>query len=776
MRRRRGTRSALRRCPLGGWAGFSLLAGERLAACSAGQGVTLRRRRGTRRALRWLLLGANAGFSLLAGERLAACGAGQGVALRRRRGTRSALRRCPLGGWAGFSLLAGERLAACSAGQGVTLRRRRGTRRALRRCPLGGWAGFASLAGERLAACSAGQGVTLRRRRGTRRALRWLLLGANAGFASLARERRAAHTWQGMALRLRRSGQACGGLLRRREPRRAALGGRSLIRRRACRQALSRQCSASPLALDQGGLLCDRRRHEHLCRDGSSRCAGNDSGCHRGAVDAWGCRSRLLINDIDDVVSDRCVVNICEHDIVRRRRDVARRVDVSGDRDEDRNRQDIRLGHHQRRGKHELRRRRGQKDDRRRRRKRVNRIGENHHWPLDIDDFRRRRRRNVVSNGGEGRRRLERHGERLKPIARLGRVRALGIAPQIRPIRVRSIHAAGPVPGERLTPRRQKDADAARKGIRRIGCKEFLIAMHRVAFERGGISLLGAEIAKRRRAHRLHPLRIERGRRRVGCTLKKDEGGLDARRTPGHLGAFCRFAHAHAHAIEDFGGGKAALANHFREGLRIGAIRPALLRRGGARRRVEGDEHVRLGLGKSESARERLARLRERVGSRSIEDDEARLKRQACKPLHIIRDSQRLGGHIRRRRNPCIDRYEVILALELQAVAGKINEGNCVWPRGLGLIDKIPECRAQRFAVEIARPAHVKSCGLQRLSNEARVVGGRAERGCLIGSVADHKRNPLFLLCPQRRRKCEKADCDAEEEQPRDGSHDPGTR
>src|SRR5579883_1476031 len=166
--------------------------------------------------------------------------AGQGVALRRRRGTRRALRRCPLSGWAGFASLAGERLAACGAGQGVALRRRRGTRSALRRCPLGGWAGFSLLAGERLAACSAGQGVTLRRRRGTRRALRWLLLGANAGFASLARERRAAHTWQGMALRLRRSGQACGGLLRRREPRRAALGGRSLIRRRACRQALSR--------------------------------------------------------------------------------------------------------------------------------------------------------------------------------------------------------------------------------------------------------------------------------------------------------------------------------------------------------------------------------------------------------------------------------------------------------------------------------------------------------------------------------------------------------
>src|SRR5579885_1843137 len=167
----------------------------------AGQGMALRRRRGTRRALRRCPLSGWAGFASLAGERLAACGAGQGVALRRRRGTRSALRRCPLGGWAGFSLLAGERLAACSAGQGVTLRRRRGTRRALRRCPLGGWAGFASLAGERLAACSAGQGVTLRRRRGTRRALRWLLLGANAGFASLARERRAAHTWQGMALR-----------------------------------------------------------------------------------------------------------------------------------------------------------------------------------------------------------------------------------------------------------------------------------------------------------------------------------------------------------------------------------------------------------------------------------------------------------------------------------------------------------------------------------------------------------------------------------------------
>ena len=54
--------------------------------------------------------------------------------------------------------------------------------------------------------------------------------------------------------------------------------------------------------------------------------------------------------------------------------------------------------------------------------------------------------------------------------------------------------------------------------------------------------------------------------------------------------------------------------------------------------------------------------------------------------------------------------------------------------------------------IEIARTHHVEARGLQRLRNEARIVGGRGERSThLIGSVADHQRDALFGMRGARR-------------------------
>src|SRR5262249_39064742 len=51
-----------------------------------------------------------------------------------------------------------------------------------------------------------------------------------------------------------------------------------------------------------------------------------------------------------------------------------------------------------------------------------------------------------------------------------------------------------------------------------------------------------------------------------------------------------------------------------------------------------------------------------------------------------------------------------------------------------------------RIAVEIARTDDLEACRLQGLGDQARIIGGGSERRLVVGAVADHERNALFLL------------------------------
>jgi hypothetical protein len=127
-------------------------------------------------------------------------------------------------------------------------------------------------------------------------------------------------------------------------------------------------------------------------------------------------------------------VNVGEDDVVRRRRQIARRPHIDRDRHKDRLRQDEQPDRRRRRLQNdEIVRRRRQVIDRRRWRRDEIKLGiaEGQHGTVDIHQLVRRRRRHVVIDDIEGRRRLERRGENGKAPARVGGVRPIRVAPQI---------------------------------------------------------------------------------------------------------------------------------------------------------------------------------------------------------------------------------------------------------------------------------------------------------------------------------------------------------
>ena len=78
-----------------------------------------------------------------------------------------------------------------------------------------------------------------------------------------------------------------------------------------------------------------------------------------------------------------------------------------------------------------------------------------------------------------------------------------------------------------------------------------------------------------------------------------------------------------------------------------------------------------------------------------------------------------------------VDRDEEVFAAHLQAVTRKIDHGDRVRSRNRCLLNEIAQGVAQRVAVEIARPDHVKARGLQRLRDQAGVIRTCRKRALL---------------------------------------------
>ena len=208
---------------------------------------------------------------------------------------------------------------------------------------------------------------------------------------------------------------------------------------------------------------------------------------------------------IGRVVDDNGVVDVVVDDVVGRRRNVVRRVDIDRHRDIGRDRENIGIDRGRRRSQiDEVVRPRRQKKYRGRRRwfESKIRIVENQYRPLDIDHLFRRRRRYIIVDDRESRRRLESGRQIRQSAPRIVGMEATGVTPQIRPVSRRRIDIPTAPPRDRFAAGRDNGSHASRHRIARICGEEVFIVRQRVAIERCEIGFPGVKITDRFRPDR----------------------------------------------------------------------------------------------------------------------------------------------------------------------------------------------------------------------------------------------------------------------------------
>jgi hypothetical protein len=169
---------------------------------------------------------------------------------------------------------------------------------------------------------------------------------------------------------------------------------------------------------------------------------------------------------------------------------------------------------------------------------------------------------------------------------------------------------------------------------------------------------------------------------------------------------------------------------------------------------IERHQRSRVDVHQNKPAGEVRSRLSERVLASGIEDDDACLQLLSSEGSQKVGDADRVDRDVSSLRDVGVHGNNVVLAIKLKPVAGKVDRRDGVGTGRCCLVDEIPEGATKAFAVEIARAHDVEAGRLQGLRHQACVVSGRRQRACAVGRIADHKRDaPLGLLCDRRRKK-----------------------
>ncbi len=370
-----------------------------------------------------------------------------------------------------------------------------------------------------------------------------------------------------------------------------------------------------------------------------------------------------------------------------------------------------------------------------RRRRAVIAIVEHHIGPVDIDLLTLNRRRHVEVVDFKTFRRVQSGAQKGEATARVRGVRAAGIAAQIGPIGSRRIGLDGAPPGQGFAAQGQHDARAP--GVSRvgIGVQKILIGVDCVDFDRHIEGLGDGIIADRPGAQIGRRLESHGGRaRRAGEEdRRRREFGL----VPGNLRAACLLRNAQAGAGESLVERKAALAQHFGERLGVNAVGAFCGGRHGAGRGVEGVKRAGRRFDQREAAGERRTAAREIIHPRRVEDDDARPQRRLRQRAEIVAQAHRFKRRGSGVGNCGVDGREKIMALELEAAAGEIDENRRVRSGGDRFFDEFAQGLAQAVLVEVGGAGDVETGALQSVGDQAGVIGGGGERIGLIGRFAD---------------------------------------
>ena len=131
-------------------------------------------------------------------------------------------------------------------------------------------------------------------------------------------------------------------------------------------------------------------------------------------------------------------------------------------------------------------------------------------------------------------------------------------------------------------------------------------------------------------------------------------------------------ADAQPYPLEQIIKGKAAVAHHLGERLRVSSVRAGLVRSDCSGCGIERHQHAWAWRAKGETSGDGIAGSREGCPSRQVKDDNARLQSECLKWPDVVRNAQRLRRHIGAASGSGIYRYEIVVSpFELEPISAQ---------------------------------------------------------------------------------------------------------
>ncbi len=127
-----------------------------------------------------------------------------------------------------------------------------------------------------------------------------------------------------------------------------------------------------------------------------------------------------------------------------------------------------------------------------------------------------------------------------------------------------------------------------------------------------------------------------------------------------------------------------------------------------------------------------------------VEHENALLELEGPERTDVIGEPYGVGWDGGRASNPRLDRQEIIFAFELEPIPAQVHERDGARSRVRCFFQKLTQCPAQRFLIEVARAGDIESSRLQGLRDQSGIIHGSVQRAGLVRSIADNECNALL--------------------------------